>query len=1014
MTRTITITGGKGGVGKTNISVNLSLSLSKLGAKVCVFDADLGLANINILLGLYPDYNLEDVLLQGRSLEEILIKDYNGIDIIPGSSGVEEIANLDKSQLDGFIKSFSDLGTYDFFIFDTSAGISKSVISFCLAASEVIIVITPEPTSLTDAYALLKVLCLNEFNGSVRVVVNQCSNTQAARHTYNRFRDVVKRYLSVDIVPLGIVVRDRKFPEAVRKQQPLVMLYPESGAAKCIQVMATRLMSNKPEDFKTDGIESFWTSFLKLTKSPLKLIDAPKVDSPGPQSARDNSGKPLGDVNAHTSSHVLPHSKDETRGSSLDRLELSGSLPSLPHILLKLIEVCGGDDSDIQEIAKIAENDPSLCARILRMVNSSCYSLPQKVKSLRQAMTFLGTETVRNIAVSASVSQVFDGLKKDSTFNMKLFWWHSLMCAVLANKLAKKISYSMPDETFLCGLLHDVGKLVLLKNFPSQYHEMVKGISSYGELVVDEQKQFGFTHCEAGFNLVNHWNLQSFIGDTILYHHEPVGRIVNSLPLVKIIYVANALANNIGNKLEIAEEVLGLKQEDVESLVSEAEEEVEQTARSLDIDVEAPGAQEPPVASEQDAKIQEDLNSEVRDVSLVLGVLQNLINAQDIDSILGVAASGMSIVFDIHDQIFFLYDRSQKILSVANIETDFLEGVEDISIPFQDEKSMIVSALKSGNVMDSFSCSSRSGLTIIDEQLIRLMGKKGIICFPMAVREEFVGVVVVGMDSDQACDMNKRLKLLCRFLNYVAFSLHAERTRQQRVQDLLTERMAATTSVARKVAHEVNNPLSIIKNYLKILEITLSEQNIMVDEIRIINDEIARVSQIIEELSDFSKSQNVNPEEVNVNNLLDDMVLLIKKSLIKKGVSVETDMDPELPVIVSDRNSLKKIFINLIKNASEALADKGSIFVRTKSFHDRGFIEVTVSDSGSGLPERIRSRLFEPYISTKGEGHSGLGLSIVYSAVKNVQAHIDCTSEEGRGTAFKITFPMSIDKKLIP
>ena len=767
--------------------------------------------------------------------------------------------------------------------------------------------------------------------------------------------------------------------------------------------MASRLLSNEPESFTTDSMESFWTTFLKFTKGPVKLLDGMEDEGAGRLKKVDAG---LDETVFETSDTGV--STRPGAGVLLDKLELSSSLPTLPHILLKLIDVCGRDDSDMEEIARIAENDPALCTRILRLVNSSCYGLPQKVKTLRQAMTFLGMETVRNIAVSASVTQVFSGLKKDSAFNMKLFWWHSLMCAVLSNLLARKISYSMPDETFLCGLLHDIGRLVMLNNFPARYHELIKDSSSYGELYIEEEKQFGFTHCEAGFNLVNYWKLQPFIADTILYHHEPVQRVINALPLVKIVYVANCLANNTSNRYEVADAVLGLKREDVEKIVLEAQEEVKQTAGFLDIEVEPPGDEPGPIHTDHDEKIQNALASEVRDISLVLGVLQNLINAHDIDSILSIASRGLRIVFNIRNEMFFLFDRSQNLLVAACSDGSLCDGIDDLSIPFQDGKSMLVSALKTGSVKNSFS-GSGSGLTIIDEQLIRMMGKQGIICFPMVVRDDYTGVVVIPLDSNEMESMNSRIRLLARFINYIAFSLQAENNRQQRMQDLLAERLAASTAVARKVAHEVNNPLSIIKNYLKILEITLAEENIIVDEIRIINEEIARVSQTIEELSDFSKSDSVNPEEADVNSMLTDIIRIYEKSLSENKIKIESDLDPQLPVVVSDKNHMKKIFINLIKNASEALTAGGVIAVKTKDYSERGFIEVTIRDSGTGLPDVIRSRLFEPYISTKGNGHSGLGLSIVYSSVKKLQGQIDCSTGADSGTTFKITFPMSIN-----
>ncbi len=278
MTRTITITSGKGGVGKTNISVNLALHLATLGHRTCLFDADLGLANINILFGLNPEYDLEDVILNRRTLQDIIIRDYKGIDIIPGSSGTEKMANLEDDQVDHLIRSFSELDGYDFLLFDTSAGISRNVIAFCLASSEVVLIITPEPTSLTDAYALLKILSLNGFKGTAKIVVNQCKSIPIAKFVYNKFKETVRKYLPLNVMPLGIVVHDKKVVEAVTTQQALVLLYPESNASKCIKNITKHLLENKPKDLEASGMASFWTRCLQLIKSPLNLTGSKKKE----------------------------------------------------------------------------------------------------------------------------------------------------------------------------------------------------------------------------------------------------------------------------------------------------------------------------------------------------------------------------------------------------------------------------------------------------------------------------------------------------------------------------------------------------------------------------------------------------------------------------------------------------------------------------------------------------------------------------------------------------------------
>ncbi len=208
MTKTIVITSGKGGVGKTTISVNTALEISRRNFLTCLFDADLGLANVDILLGLQPENTLDDVIFGDKELDEIILHPEIGIEIIPGSSGIQKMANLGEDKIADLISSFSQLPDYDYFLIDTSSGISRSVIAFCLASSETILIITSEATSLTDAYALLKVMSANAYKGSVKILVNKCPSVPISRRTYLRFKSVVDKHLDIEIAPAGIVLHD--------------------------------------------------------------------------------------------------------------------------------------------------------------------------------------------------------------------------------------------------------------------------------------------------------------------------------------------------------------------------------------------------------------------------------------------------------------------------------------------------------------------------------------------------------------------------------------------------------------------------------------------------------------------------------------------------------------------------------------------------------------------------------------------------------------------------------------
>lgn len=271
MTRIITITSGKGGVGKTSISLNLALCLAAAGSRVCLFDADLGLANVSILTGIHPENDISAVFSGDLTLADIIIRNFQGIDIIPGSSGVEKLADLTRKQARRLIESFLELDDYDFFIFDTSAGISAQVLAFCLASREILVVVTPEPTSLTDAYALIKVLSKHRYASTVSVVINRVKQASQAQKAYSHLNHTVNRFLSVKLQPLGVVAEDTHVRSAVISQIPFVLLFPDSRAAKSIQALAKRLIEGN-RLLPGMPVEIFWDKCLSTLRPEDRAI----------------------------------------------------------------------------------------------------------------------------------------------------------------------------------------------------------------------------------------------------------------------------------------------------------------------------------------------------------------------------------------------------------------------------------------------------------------------------------------------------------------------------------------------------------------------------------------------------------------------------------------------------------------------------------------------------------------------------------------------------------------------
>ena len=240
--RVIAVASGKGGVGKTNVSVNLGVSLSKLGNRVLLMDADMGLANVDIMLGLQTKYNLSHVLDGAKTLQEVIVEGPGGLKIIPAASGVRRMAQLNAMENAGIINAFSELsGDIDILIVDTAAGIADSVVSFCRAAQEVVVVVTDEPASITDAYALVKVLSRDYQLTQFRLLANMSRSPAHGKQLYEKFAKVCEQFLDVSIDYLGTVPFDHDLREAVQKQIPVTIYKPNSLAAQSFKGMAQQI-----------------------------------------------------------------------------------------------------------------------------------------------------------------------------------------------------------------------------------------------------------------------------------------------------------------------------------------------------------------------------------------------------------------------------------------------------------------------------------------------------------------------------------------------------------------------------------------------------------------------------------------------------------------------------------------------------------------------------------------------------------------------------------------------------
>lgn len=267
-TRTITVTSGKGGVGKSNFTLNFALALQKKGFKVLVFDADIGLANIDVLMGISSKFNLYHLLKKEKTIWEIIQTGHNDLQFIAGGSGFNDLIRLSEEQLDYFADQVNQLtGHVDFIIFDTGAGLSKETLKFIVAAEETIVVTTPEPTSITDAYAIIKMVHSMNYQVAFRLVVNRAMDWKEGRQTADKISLVAKQFLNLDIPTLGYVLDDNNVSKAVKKQVPFTVAYPLSAASKSIGELADAFIANQsPAETPTGAVKGFLTKMIWLLK----------------------------------------------------------------------------------------------------------------------------------------------------------------------------------------------------------------------------------------------------------------------------------------------------------------------------------------------------------------------------------------------------------------------------------------------------------------------------------------------------------------------------------------------------------------------------------------------------------------------------------------------------------------------------------------------------------------------------------------------------------------------------
>jgi signal transduction histidine kinase len=404
---------------------------------------------------------------------------------------------------------------------------------------------------------------------------------------------------------------------------------------------------------------------------------------------------------------------------------------------------------------------------------------------------------------------------------------------------------------------------------------------------------------------------------------------------------------------------------------------------------------------------QVQLAEQIRNIAMLDGVHQHLSRIEGKQALLHALKQNISILFGIRDCILFLYDAGSDMLeAVTTSQND--THLQDIRIPLEPGRSIVTDALLEMDALNSFEWVEDEP-PIVDLQLIGLNNQEGLLCIPLIVHNAAIGTLALGVDAAQMPSLQKQQSLLKRFANEIASTISASLA-EFREEDEAASRDPdqILKARAREVIHEVRNPLSIINNYLEILGIKLEGDDPAQQDLETIRSEIQRINAILERLSQSSIADTSETVPVDVNALVADLSHMFQTSLFAAhDIEISLNLDESMPPMLTNADAIKQVYTNLVKNAVEALPAEGLVMVYTQdqvNVDGNAHFEICVADDGPGIPPEILPNLFTPVQTTKGEGHAGLGLTIVKNLVNELHGSISCRSSD-KGTSFHILLP---------
>lgn len=642
-------------------------------------------------------------------------------------------------------------------------------------------------------------------------------------------------------------------------------------------------------------------------------------------------------------------------------------LPSLPEVTLRALEACRRDEN-YRVISEIVASDTALVVRILALANSALYGPMSGIRSIDQALMRLGTRRFKTLILTAALRQALFELGGGAWQQLRDFWRHALTTAMTARALATLTRYPEADEAFMLGMLHNIGELIAI-NTPD----------------LEIRQQYMDRQSDIAAELVTSWGLGPLAADAMRYQQALPSELRDAGHLVKIVSLATRLALSDSAGIAAAGTMFGLNEELTREINRRINHDVSTMAESLGI----------PLINSYSADL---ASQQLRQIVLRQAIAQQAIGFADLSgqsgAILAETVSSLTLTTGLPALWFGYEDNNLVLLSSTTGQHP------DLAVTAEPGGSVLTEAFTSRTPA---SLSGRTP-TILDRQLLSLLRTPSLTAIPVVINDRCPGVFVLGTDGHTSDTTNDLIHL---FIHQLCTALQEKNSGPASELTQAETNQTTTIDNLRRQVHEISNPLTIIRQYIHQLRNRLNDPDAW-EELDIVREELDRAGNLLLQMG-HNTASDINEETSDLNTELQSLTRLLEDSLFNNSnLHLNVLTCSTSTFIFAGSSAIRQILINLIRNAAESLPNTGgTVTIKTLApvwQGDRNWVEMEVTDTGTGVPDTVREALFTPGKTTKGEGHSGLGLSIVKQLVDDMDGIVAChTGQEG--TTFRILLP---------